>query len=374
MSTDVNNCGGCGHVCIGGGTCTAGVCQYPVTELASTPSGVIELVEDDTNLYWTSQSTTAPGVYYMPKAGGSPTPVATGTTPSGIAIQGGYIYWSDQGSMSGKTTSIMRTTIGTWTTITLGIWTNTDAYVSTTGLTQDKIATHILVTASNVYFLLGEYGSCYFIRSPSSGILSVPITGGTVSDVTLKTGSTYVGLGQPIRLATQPYNYTNPRVVYVSTCGAPTTNGYTAGTVDSIDLTSGTWIASVSNIKWTSISTYAVQNDWWSGGAAGGTWYSYLYNGSFLGTPNTASVIATNPYYNNDLVIVAKDSNSDGVYGEIQVGDTTNLGSANQTIHKMTTIATTQGAITTMTMDATNAYWVTPADTNGNQHIRFAAL
>lgn len=51
LSTDVNSCGACGHVCGCGSTsCTAGVCD--AHEIASNQDGPVELALQDGNLYW----------------------------------------------------------------------------------------------------------------------------------------------------------------------------------------------------------------------------------------------------------------------------------------------------------------------------------
>jgi hypothetical protein len=67
VPNDVDNCGACGHSCLGG-ACDAGVCQ-PVT-LAATPNSAYYIAIDTNNVYWTGSSSTGGGVYGCPKAGG----------------------------------------------------------------------------------------------------------------------------------------------------------------------------------------------------------------------------------------------------------------------------------------------------------------
>jgi hypothetical protein len=130
LQTNSTNCGACGHDCLGA-TCTAALCQPTV--LAPSQNGPTVITVDATNVYWvnlnvgtvmkvpiaggsttqlasgvqnaTSIEVDATNVYWsdinagtvnkVPIGGGSVTPLATGYQPKGIAVIGGYVYFTD---------------------------------------------------------------------------------------------------------------------------------------------------------------------------------------------------------------------------------------------------------------------------------------
>lgn len=133
-NTDAANCGGCGSPCAG--ICKAGVCDKsakttlatgssptslladgafvywvdnggtsiskvdrdgaaaPVT-LLSNGSGIGRLAQDAQYLYWAANLGGA--VMKLDKSGGAPQIAAPATGPVDVAVDGSYVYWSEQG-------------------------------------------------------------------------------------------------------------------------------------------------------------------------------------------------------------------------------------------------------------------------------------
>jgi hypothetical protein len=92
LSMDRNNCGFCGHDCLGGG-CSAKQCQ-PVALTHN--AQVWDLATDGTNLYWTDFKST---VQQCAIASCTPAPIKTGQAmPARLAYDAGRLYWTVYGS------------------------------------------------------------------------------------------------------------------------------------------------------------------------------------------------------------------------------------------------------------------------------------
>ena len=103
--TDPQNCGACGHDCLGG-ACQAGACQPAVLVTVPYPRAVTAFAIDETSVYWTGPGDGSDGgtllasgiVSKCPIAGctGLPTTLATGqAVPEGIWVIGPTLYWVD---------------------------------------------------------------------------------------------------------------------------------------------------------------------------------------------------------------------------------------------------------------------------------------
>jgi len=340
LGSDVNNCGGCGVKCIGGGTCNAGSCQYPVTELALVAGGgIVEIIQDTANLYWTSVNPSGPGVYKLPKVGGSPVKIASGTQPSGLAVDGGYVFWSEQSNQK-----IMKTSVDGSTTVVL----STDS-IAPGVYTPGFFAVHVQVQAGYVYYLTREYKDCATNRS-GSDLMRVPTTGGTLS------GFVWSVSAQPIALSS---------TLMLTECGVNTGTSispkWTAGQVSFVEPTTGVKTVSVSNLTWAAGTKYGIAGWAWSGsknGVGAGVWHANTST-NFLGTPTEA--LSFSKTTSNQTVYLGAAHQ-----GWIEVID--------ETAYTVKTLAVGQGTVKTMTADNPDAayiYWVT-TDVQGD-HIRKAS-
>ena len=114
LSTDLANCGACGHDCVVG-SCAAGSCQAGA--LAMFPGDrTYDLVVDAQNVYFT----TTISVRAVAKAARAPLHVlgrgVTGGTMQGLAQDASYVYWADGGTNIGKTSKTDFTSQSTFAT------------------------------------------------------------------------------------------------------------------------------------------------------------------------------------------------------------------------------------------------------------------
>ncbi len=94
LQTDGNNCGACGHSCLGG-ACSSGACQ-PIS-IATGQDGAYAVAVDDTSVYWVSY--TGNTVMMSAKNGSGLTQLATFNvdSPIDIALDANYVYWANNG-------------------------------------------------------------------------------------------------------------------------------------------------------------------------------------------------------------------------------------------------------------------------------------
>ena len=98
VSSDPNNCGTCGHSCLGG-TCVLGDCQ-PMT--LATTHGSVAIAVDSTNIYWADNNGDAGAINKLSKTvthSTTPTAVASGAVAQnvgGVACDGTYVYWTNK--------------------------------------------------------------------------------------------------------------------------------------------------------------------------------------------------------------------------------------------------------------------------------------
>jgi hypothetical protein len=97
LATNGENCGSCGHSCLGG-SCASGACQ--AATLATVGGQPIAIAVSAANVYFAVYAT-APGGYVgaVPQDGGSAQPLVTGqNTPRHLAVDAQHIYWVDTGA------------------------------------------------------------------------------------------------------------------------------------------------------------------------------------------------------------------------------------------------------------------------------------
>jgi hypothetical protein len=132
LSTDLENCGACGHSCQGVGACQDGRCQvFPVEQK---PDAIVDIAADTTNLYFATADTVyaeplsqlgagstitgltnvkhlavgddgtvywvSPGTVSTAQFGATPVVAQTlvamdADNPGGIAVDGTYVYWTN---------------------------------------------------------------------------------------------------------------------------------------------------------------------------------------------------------------------------------------------------------------------------------------
>ncbi|MGK3983437.1 lipoprotein receptor [Sorangium sp. So ce136] len=101
LTSDTQNCGGCGAVCVDGGTCEAGVCSGP-TEIArgypmpprSPNAQFLAIYEDE--VYWTAGEGEGGSVQKVSILGGPVTPLAVEqSAPYGIAVNQYGVFWAN---------------------------------------------------------------------------------------------------------------------------------------------------------------------------------------------------------------------------------------------------------------------------------------
>jgi hypothetical protein len=108
LMSDPDNCGTCGHSCLGG-ACSGGTCQ--AMTLVSGLTDVYRMVVDADNVYWTEPNAERVSMCPLAGCGTSPTVLATGQYDCrGIAIDATTVYWTDYGG--GATDDVMSCAIG----------------------------------------------------------------------------------------------------------------------------------------------------------------------------------------------------------------------------------------------------------------------
>jgi hypothetical protein len=164
LAADSNNCGVCGHNCLGG-KCIDHYCQ-PVT-LASGQSfasnrnnGAPSIAIDSSAVYWTSDT----GVMTVPIAGGTTRMLAALTAlPGGIAVDASNVYWGERTYGPPSSGAVRKLALAGGTPVTL---------------TSD--ASHwpyrLSVDASSVYFTNAL---------PSSAVVKIPIAGGAATAIAM---------------------------------------------------------------------------------------------------------------------------------------------------------------------------------------------
>jgi hypothetical protein len=144
------------------------VFSVPTTGGAATPISLTEnlpdkIVSDGTNIYYTDWTR----IRYLSVAGGSPStlpiPAATNqfATPTGIAVDSTYVYWSNQGGPRGSAT-IWRANKTDGSNPTQLVMTPADSIQS------------ITIDATTIYFT-SNYGG------GNMGVYSIPIGGGSAT-------------------------------------------------------------------------------------------------------------------------------------------------------------------------------------------------
>lgn len=157
--TDSNNCGSCGHHCLGG-TCGAGVCQ-PVV-LASGQSSPFYIALDTLSVYWTNEASSGANAQAMKcaKSGCDNTPAVLWSGPfglEGIAVQPPNVYWTADGT----TGQVMQCPV-------------TGCTASSTLVAGQPIYVNLIAVNMNDVFWLDANG--YLVTCAVSGCANTPST------------------------------------------------------------------------------------------------------------------------------------------------------------------------------------------------------
>jgi hypothetical protein len=205
--SDAENCGRCGHSCLGG-TCVTGSCQ-PVV-IASGQDYPTSIVLDSTNAYWTDQAGPDGGaVMRAPLDGGPPEQIVNaGGDAFGLAVDGTNAYWSNAYGATvaqvplggGMPTLLAKVTDGVTTCGAVAVRGGTLYFATSRSTTGDVRSVPVgggdasVLTPEEAYangqaFALGTAG----IYWPSNHVLlRVPLDGGV--PVTLATGVDVFGV------------------------------------------------------------------------------------------------------------------------------------------------------------------------------------
>jgi hypothetical protein len=99
--TDKDNCGRCGHSCLGS-TCTNGMCDAKQLTIQGAFNEAWDLALDDTHIYFTDTSDN--WIYRINKDGSNPVRVDMGEAlaPRAIAVDATYMYWTNFLSPNGE--------------------------------------------------------------------------------------------------------------------------------------------------------------------------------------------------------------------------------------------------------------------------------
>jgi hypothetical protein len=93
IDTDLDHCGACGVICDAG--CVAGTCQPPSEFLVSDSVVGDDFVFDDSYVYFGS-TVDGGGIARVHLAGGPTELVVPGAAPSRLAVDDGFLYWTDE--------------------------------------------------------------------------------------------------------------------------------------------------------------------------------------------------------------------------------------------------------------------------------------
>jgi hypothetical protein len=159
------------------------------------PTGFI--AQDATNVYWTS--TYGNAVFSMPKGGGTVAMIASSTvSPSGLAVQGGTVYWAASAGCCASASGIIASAPvagGTATTLATGLY----------------LPTVVTVDATSVYFL--DQGPSPSPNSDEGSVNRIPLAGGTPTVLAASQRS-------PVSLAVDDSNvYWGTAALIVDQCG-----------------------------------------------------------------------------------------------------------------------------------------------------------
>jgi hypothetical protein len=238
---DPDNCGACGHYCLGGG-CTSGECQ-PVT-LAVT-HGSVGLAIDSTFVYWADNEARAINkVSTALTHVGTPTVVVSGAdvqNVQGIATDGTYVYWTNKSAAgavyralptgAGLTTIASNQAQPDWIASngTTVAWTNqTSNQVMAAPVTSDggvaprqlnlngengTVLAGIAIDSANVYYAAKTAGGGLAERVSLAG-------GGLVGELGT---ATFVGIAADSNYVYWTGGSANPSVYQNTKAGTPTT-------------------------------------------------------------------------------------------------------------------------------------------------------
>lgn len=344
LNGEGSNCGSCGTECVGGGSCLSGSCEFPVDELTSIPGGgVIDIIEDTNNLYWTSQGS-VPGVYKLPKSGGTPVKIASGTLPGGLVTDGTYVYWSEQQWPQ----KLQRTPVGGGTTNTL----TTEAYPNSGSFISSNFARHLVLNGGYLYFIDQEYQNCpkTDIGSGDKSYLYRVVTNKVSTRESM--GS---NLGRVTSLSKQAFGESS---ILIAICGtqSKTTREWTNGSIQRfLGGTLAKSLTGITNLREPFAGFFWV-------GTMNGTTQTWYWDARVPADIDISAMAVANTDGTLKNIYLSSALNS----GEIlDISTTATYGT------DATTLAIDQGVVTTMTSDKTSIYWVADNGT-GNQFIRQA--
>jgi hypothetical protein len=248
LMIDPDNCGSCGHSCLGGG-CNAGACM-PITLASGTNVvGSIGLAVDATYVYWTNQNGANSAINKVGITGGTPSPVVSGTAYSNLqdvaTDNKGFVYWT----LKGAGGSVQRAV--------------------PSGMSLATIASN----QGNPDWIASNGTTVFWTNQATNQVVSAPADAATVT---------------PTQLNNSNENGTVPAGVAIDSVNvyyATKTAG--GGLAEYVPLAGG----SVTELGSGSYSTIAVDDDnvYWTGGFAS----HVVYQNSKTGTPSSVSIIAS---------------------------------------------------------------------------------